>query len=289
MDVFISWSGNRSKKLAEILSDWLPAVIQAVKPYFTPDDIAKGTKWNSEISKQLEVCRIGLICITPENYIAPWILFEAGALSKNLDKSRVCPILFDLEPTNVIGPLVQFQFTQFNKEDFRRLIVMINSELGDSKIADNTLNTVFDMWWPRLEEKVSEELAKHAKTNDKSIERTDRELLEELLTLVRTNSESDEEVILPDAFNDLAFRFANLVSKVSTLDEGHSLYSDLARMLAPIEYIATRSRRLTGSRNMVRQAEQELGKLRDGETIRNSLPGNAAPVKDSVDKKFPNE
>jgi hypothetical protein len=117
MEVFISWSGTKSKALAEILKDWLPAVIQAVKPYYTPDDITKGTHWNTEISKKLESCRIGIICLTSDNFNAPWILFEAGALSKNLDKSRVCPILFDLDPADITGPLVQFQLTQFNKDD----------------------------------------------------------------------------------------------------------------------------------------------------------------------------
>ncbi len=38
MKVFISWSGTKSKKIAEIFRKWIPGVIQAVKPYFTPDD-----------------------------------------------------------------------------------------------------------------------------------------------------------------------------------------------------------------------------------------------------------
>ncbi len=44
MKVFISWSGNNSKKLGETLRDWLPAVLQVVKPYFTPSDTEKGTR-----------------------------------------------------------------------------------------------------------------------------------------------------------------------------------------------------------------------------------------------------
>ena len=40
--VFISWSGDLSKKIAEELRFWLPAVLQFVKPYFTPNDIEKG-------------------------------------------------------------------------------------------------------------------------------------------------------------------------------------------------------------------------------------------------------
>jgi hypothetical protein len=73
MKVFISWSGARSKAIAEILRQWLPGVIQAVKPYYSPDDISKGARWSSEIGKELEAARVGLICLTRENLEAPWI------------------------------------------------------------------------------------------------------------------------------------------------------------------------------------------------------------------------
>jgi hypothetical protein len=54
MKVFISWSGETSKQVADILRQWMPSVLQAVKPYFSPDDVAKGTRWANEISKELE-------------------------------------------------------------------------------------------------------------------------------------------------------------------------------------------------------------------------------------------
>ncbi|OOO01842.1 MAG: hypothetical protein USCGTAYLOR_01956 [Chromatiales bacterium USCg_Taylor] len=100
MKVFISWSGDRSRAVADVLRRWFPSVLQAVRPYFSPDDVAKGARWSAEIAKELEASRIGLLVITPENQEAPWLLFEAGALAKNLERSKVCPILFGaMEPT----------------------------------------------------------------------------------------------------------------------------------------------------------------------------------------------
>jgi hypothetical protein len=78
MRVFISWSGDRSREIADAIRRWLPGVLQAVKPYFSPDDIAKGARWESEISKELSASRLGLLILTPENIEAPWLVFEAG-------------------------------------------------------------------------------------------------------------------------------------------------------------------------------------------------------------------
>lgn len=109
MKVFISWSGERSRAVADVLRRWLPSVLQAVRPYFSPDDVAKGARWSSEIAKELEASAIGILVVSPENQDAPWLLFEAGALAKNLERSKVCPLLFGgIEPTDVKGPSSSF-------------------------------------------------------------------------------------------------------------------------------------------------------------------------------------
>jgi len=129
MKVFISWSGDTSKALAEALRGWLPSVIQAIKPYFSPDDITKGSRWSTEIAKELEECKIGLICLTADNLEAPWIMFETGALSKSISAARVCPLLFGVEPSDVKGPLVQFQAAPFAKDEMKKAVRMMNQEL----------------------------------------------------------------------------------------------------------------------------------------------------------------
>lgn len=71
------------------MASWCIAVC---KTYFTPDDIEKGAKWSTEVLKELEESEIGILCLTRDNLDKPWILFEAGALSKNFGKSKVCMI-----------------------------------------------------------------------------------------------------------------------------------------------------------------------------------------------------
>ncbi|TQV89535.1 hypothetical protein [Aliikangiella coralliicola] len=55
MKVFISWSGELSKELGEVFRDWLPSVIQSVKPFFTPNDIEKDSRWSKDIAQELGI------------------------------------------------------------------------------------------------------------------------------------------------------------------------------------------------------------------------------------------
>jgi hypothetical protein len=116
MKIFISWSGIRSKAVAEALHDWLPTIIQAVRPWLSPADIDKGTRWRTEVATELEHSQVGIVCLTPENLNSSWLLFEAGALSKIQESSFICTLLYDLEPSTVVGPLGQFQHTLATKK-----------------------------------------------------------------------------------------------------------------------------------------------------------------------------
>src|SRR5689334_3268326 len=80
--IFISWSGDRSKAVALALREWLPMVIQSVDVWMSETDIAKGSRSMLEVMQKLSAADFGLICLTPENQLRPWILFEAGAIAK---------------------------------------------------------------------------------------------------------------------------------------------------------------------------------------------------------------
>lgn len=113
-------------------------------------------------------------------------MFEAGALAKSLEKSRVVPMLFGVSPSDLQGPLTQFQATAFTKEDVKKLIKTINSTLEDAALDNNVLDSVYEKWWPDLEAKVSDVMAVTEKDEEQQQERrTDRDILEEILGLAR--------------------------------------------------------------------------------------------------------
>lgn len=153
MKVFLSWSGNRSKEVANLLNDWLCCVIQATRPWISSRDLDRGSLWFGEINDQLKDTTVGVICLTQENKSRPWILFEAGALAKGLSTSRVCTFLIDLEPKDIEDPLAQFNHTFPNRESILSLVKTLNSTLGANALDVRVLDQVFDTYWPQFEEK----------------------------------------------------------------------------------------------------------------------------------------
>jgi hypothetical protein len=236
MKVFISWSGNTSKQLAESLKQWLPAVIQAAKPYYSPDDITKGARWSTEISKELEESMVGIICLTSDNLDAPWIMFEAGALSKRIDKSKVCPILFGVEPTDIQGPLVQFQGARFDKDEIKKVVRMMNVELADRGLLPAVFDEVFEMWWPKLKEKVDKILSEANKEQPSSV-RSERDLLEEILKLTRATTLGGERIVRhasinPRALENILDVFASVIQELMNLQR-YDLIRQIIREIRP--------------------------------------------------------
>jgi hypothetical protein len=143
MKIFISWSGRRAKEIAELLNAWLPDVIQDAEPWLSGDDIDKGSMWFGDITEAL-AAKVGILCVTQDNKNAPWMLFEAGALSKGLPKNRVCPLLIDRPTKEVQLPLSMFNLTVPTKEDMWKLIKTINGSRDDSLLHEDRLKRSFE-------------------------------------------------------------------------------------------------------------------------------------------------
>lgn len=191
MRVFLSWSGPVSKEVAFALREWLPHVIQAIDPWMSTEDIEKGSRWASEIASQLKGTKAGIVCITPDNQTAPWLNFEAGALSKTVDKEMVCPYLFRMKLSDLTGPLVQFQTTEATKEDTLRLIETLNKGMNPKPLSDSRLADAFGVWWKRLESRLSE-IAPSVQAAPSR--RPSQDMLEELLALARDQARTSQSV-----------------------------------------------------------------------------------------------
>lgn len=159
MEVFITWSGKTSRAIAEELYGWLPTIIDNVQPWMSDVNIDKGSRWYLDIAKALERAKYGLICFTPANLKAAWILFEAGALAKSLSEAYVVPLLFEVSVQELPESLQLFQATQLrNKDDFKKLLKNLNRATVDDNNrgrAESIIERRFEALWPTLESRLT--------------------------------------------------------------------------------------------------------------------------------------
>lgn len=231
MKIFISWSGDLSHKVALVFKEWLPSVIQSVEAYVSSEDIDKGARWSSDISKALEESFFGVLCITKDNIDAPWINFEAGALSKSFEKSKISPFLFGLNRTELQGPLLQFQSTINDKEDIKKLVSSINKSCAEVCLEDARFDKVFDVWWPELHEKLSnlkkENVADRLDVKDKKSLKEN--IIEEILLLARNQQQllaNPTNLLPPDYLYSI---FKDIMKDRRSLDVQDDLYFDIVR------------------------------------------------------------
>lgn len=180
MKVFISWSGDRSKLVASALKIWLPDVFPGIQVWMSDNDIQAGARWGTELEKVLSECKLGIICLTPESLQSRWLTFEAGALSTAMTGSRVIPYRFQLRSPDVSPPLSQFQDVSADDEGTYKLVRSINDAFDSPLFDEERLRRAFDHWWPDLQTQLNQ----IQRLEEKQI-RSDREVLEEVLELVR--------------------------------------------------------------------------------------------------------
>ena len=185
MKIFISWSGDLSKNVAEFLASWIEDVLQGIETWISSDDIDKGALWFGDINTQLSETKIGILCLTRENIDAPWILFEAGALSKGLSKNRVCPLLINLNHADLSPPLSQFNGTLPIKDDLLKLIRTINAENDEKALPEERLEKAFLRWWDDFDSKFNE-IMKNYKPKKIVHQKSTEDMIEEILETTRS-------------------------------------------------------------------------------------------------------
>ena len=186
MKVFISWSGERSHAVAKALHEELTCLMNEIEPFISSEDIEKGTAWFPHISGELEKSEFGIVCLTPENIDSRWVHFEAGALACKFSNKKVAPLLIEVKESQLRPPLSQLNYTSFQKDDVFKLMTSINANLK-KPLDEDKLKKSFERWWPPFEQKVNEALKKFRLLSALiAPERDEREILEEILSLVRS-------------------------------------------------------------------------------------------------------
>lgn len=155
LSVFVSWSGEASRNIAEALSAMLAAIFGSrVTCWKSYDNIKAGERWSDALDRQLDRSNFAIVCLVPNNLMAPWIHYEAGALSRAKDLA-VAPYCVDLNEGELRDPLARFfQAEQATEDGTFELVKCINGHLGNDALDDTTLQNKFTQFWKDLETKL---------------------------------------------------------------------------------------------------------------------------------------
>jgi hypothetical protein len=214
MNVFISWSKPMSHAVAEALREWLPVIFQEkIHPFLSSQDIGAGQRGLEEIASQLSHSDVGIVCLTRENLESTWIHFEAGAISKSISEARLCTLLVDVSMADLAAPLSLFQASSADRAGVRRIVDTINKALTDRSLPDHLLERTFNLAWGDLEASLSS--IRQQKGAELNPIRTEKEILDEVLALVRSSSNATAD--LYGAQSHMRKAVADLAHEVSRI------------------------------------------------------------------------
>lgn len=230
MRIFTSWSGERSKAAALALKSLLQDLFEEAVQVFVSEHIRPGEAWAQRLGTELEQSEFGILCLTRENFQAPWLLFEAGAIAKKFETSRVVPYLIDeLPPESDRSPLAQFQHVIADREGTYRLVESINGSRETPKPMDR-LERSFARWWPDLEQTLKD-LRGSSRANP--VMRSERDLLETILQRVEGlwQAHRESKGFLTDLPSAEVVHLRNLHDKPTTIyTRGANLQKELRHL-----------------------------------------------------------
>ncbi|OLP20070.1 hypothetical protein BST81_02195 [Leptolyngbya sp. 'hensonii'] len=143
--VFIAWTGELGKEIAECLSeDRIGMLSFAQLEPWVSGRITQGASWFQETQEALESAKYGVVCLLPGSSRRPWINFEVGFLFGRL---RNCKLInFGETLTNPLAQLQKMNGTQM--EDWITLLTEMTTGHRTREECKDRVQRAF----PRLKE-----------------------------------------------------------------------------------------------------------------------------------------
>jgi hypothetical protein len=143
MNIFISQSGNLSKEIAEVFSEWIKSFLKNINVFVSSSEIDYGSEWFQKIQKSLREADFAMSILTKENHSKPWINYEYGALVEILKNkgNNAIPILFGVDVKELNGePIQQHQCIVWpDKKKIIRLFSVNDFKYNELEIKINNL------------------------------------------------------------------------------------------------------------------------------------------------------
>lgn len=164
MKIFISWSKEKSRRLAEATQKLIINVLgNSIEIFFSPD-MYKGTNADYKIHNQLLESDKCITCITSDNFKNPWLMYEAGVIYGShydkTDKGIVIPILFEHipewsswvdKPLNRYVP-IQIEYNPKSNETKKEFLNFLTELGGECGLKPKNFNKYWAFYWESVKE-----------------------------------------------------------------------------------------------------------------------------------------
>jgi hypothetical protein len=191
--------------------------------------------------------------------------FEAGAVGMRLTDSpaitrgSVVPYLFDVTTADLKPPLSFYEAKVADQQGTLAVVKAINTLLPDP-LAESALDDAYRVWWPELQASFDDARNAHVNVQPKPM-RSDREILEEILAIVRGSARSAEPTAME---RDLIALLNSLLVPIESPDQDVATWARIRLMKSWHE--ADRERQLGSTdplgSTMARRVQLLVGSLR---------------------------
>lgn len=150
--VFLSWSGESSKQVANALKDGMRRLSDRLEPWLS-EDLQPGAEWASMLVPQIKKASLAVLCLTRRNVGAAWIAFETGAYYSSRLRKAVVPYLLDIEPADLTFPLGLFQSVTADWQGTKSMFIRVGQlvDLPAPAVEERFARDI----WPELRDQLT--------------------------------------------------------------------------------------------------------------------------------------
>lgn len=154
--------------VATALKEHLPSMLNTITCWMSESDLPKGKPWFTQLEKALNSIVFAIVCVTPENENAQWLLWESGFLSSasELGERHIVPLAIGRPKDSLRGPLSIYNAADTTFNDMQALVLQINEALPEAKkVNPDTVRKTFPFIWPVLEAKITAAISEKFEAN----------------------------------------------------------------------------------------------------------------------------
>lgn len=152
LEIFISWGKEPADQIANLLRKLISKIFPEEVSVFVSDSpnhgIESGEDFRISLKSKLQKSDFGILILTEYNYGRPWLMYEAGALSK-AEHARVVPIVFSEVERKMESPINSFNHLKNTFDDFLKLMITIKKRYHNSTEinSEQNLKTNLSNYW----------------------------------------------------------------------------------------------------------------------------------------------